>query len=223
MDAKVFGQFLAEVRKANNITQVELAKKLNVTDKAVSRWERGLGFPDINTLEPLADALGVSVLELMQSKRTDDAKLISAEKAEEMLIETIQLSKAHNKSTKIAGEIVLAVFVAFSIGLLGIMISDWSVLNLIVPSIVLGVITWAIPVWKMTLSRKTDMIVPTIASFGSALLAVLLRIINIAHDINTNDVVAVIDTIDSEVVIVSIFIAITLMLNLCGAFIVKRR
>lgn len=223
MDAKVFGQFLAEVRKANNITQVELAKKLNVTDKAVSRWERGLGFPDINTLEPLADALGVSVLELMQSKRTDDTKLISAEKAEEMLIETIQLSKAHNKSTKIAGEIVLAVFVAFSIGLLGIMISDWSVLNLIVPSIVLGVITWAIPVWKMTLSRKTDMIVPTIASFGSALLAVLLRIINIAHDINTNDVVAVIDTIDSEVVIVSIFIAITLMLNLCGAFIVKRR
>lgn len=96
-------------------------------------------------------------------------------------------------------------------------------MNLIVPSIVLGVITWAIPVWKMTLSRKTDMIVPTIASFGSALLAVLLRIINIAHDINTNDVVAVIDTIGSEVVIVSIFIAITLMLNLCGAFIVKRR
>lgn len=223
MDAKVFGQFLAEVRKANNITQVELAKKLNVTDKAVSRWERGLGFPDINTLEPLADALGVSVLELMQSKRTDDAKLISAEKAEEMLIETIQLSKAHNKPTKIAGGVILVVFAAFAIGLLGIMISDWSVLNLIVPSIVLGVITWAIPVWKMTLSRKTDMIVPTIASFGSALLAVLFRIINIAHDINTNDVVAVIDTIDSEVVIVSIFIAITLMLNLCSAFIVKRR
>lgn len=223
MDAKVFGQFLAEVRKANNITQVELAKKLNVTDKAVSRWERGLGFPDINTLEPLADALGVSVLELMQSKRTDDAKLISAEKVEEMLIETIQLSKAHNKSTKIAGGVILVVFAAFAIGLLGIMISDWSVLNLIVPSIVLGVITWAIPVWKMTLSRKTDMIVPTIASFGSALLAVLFRIINIAHDINTNDVVAVIDTIDSEVVIVSIFIAITLMLNLCTAFIVKRR
>lgn len=223
MDARVFGQFLAEVRKANNITQVELAKKLNVTDKAVSRWERGLGFPDINTLEPLADALGVSVLELMQSKRTDDAKLISAEKAEEMLIETIQLSKAHNKSTKIAGGVILVVFAAFAIGLLGIMISDWRVLNLIVPSIVLGVITWAIPVWKMTLSRKTDMIVPTIASFGSALLAVLLRIINIAHDINTNDVVAVIDTIDSEVIIVSIFIAITLMLNLCSAFIVKRR
>ena len=65
---------------------MELAKKLNVTDKAVSRWERGLGFPDINTLEPLADALGVSVLELMQSKRTDNEKLISTEKAEEMLI-----------------------------------------------------------------------------------------------------------------------------------------
>ena len=223
MDAKVFGQFLAEVRKANNITQVELAKKINVTDKAVSRWERGLGFPDINTLEPLADALGVSVLELMQSKRTDTEKMISAEKVEEMLIETIQLSNAHKKSTMIAGEIVLAAFVVFAIGLLGVLISDWSVLNLIVPSIIFGIIAWAIPVWKITLSRKINMIVPTIASFGSALLAVLFRIINIAHDINTNDVVAVIDTIDSEVIIVSIFIAIMLMLNLCTAFIVKRR
>lgn len=60
MEAKEFGQFIAEVRKSNHITQIELARKLNVTDKAVSRWERGLGFPDISTLEPLAAAFGVS-------------------------------------------------------------------------------------------------------------------------------------------------------------------
>ena len=41
------------------MTQSELAEKIRVTDKAVSRWERGLGFPDINTLSPLADALGL--------------------------------------------------------------------------------------------------------------------------------------------------------------------
>ena len=45
---------------------------LQVTDKAVSRWEQGLGFPDINTIEPLADALELSVLELMKSERMNE-------------------------------------------------------------------------------------------------------------------------------------------------------
>ena len=67
MDAKVFGKFIMERRKQLGMTQAELAEKINVTDKAVSRWERGLGFPDINTLEPLADALGIEVVELMKN------------------------------------------------------------------------------------------------------------------------------------------------------------
>lgn len=69
MDAKKFGAFIAAVRKEQGMTQAELAGMLNVTDKAVSRWERGLGFPDINSIEPLADALGLSVLELMRSEK----------------------------------------------------------------------------------------------------------------------------------------------------------
>ena len=60
MEAKELGLFIVRLRKENQITQAELAKRLNVTGKAVSRWERGLGFPDINTLEPLADALSSS-------------------------------------------------------------------------------------------------------------------------------------------------------------------
>ena len=51
------------------MTQAQLAQKLNVTDKAVSKWERGVGFPDIKLLEPLADVLDISLLELMNSKR----------------------------------------------------------------------------------------------------------------------------------------------------------
>lgn len=69
MDAQKFGQFIAGVRKEHHMTQSELARKLHVTDKAVSRWERGLGFPDIGTIEPLADALGLSVSELMRAER----------------------------------------------------------------------------------------------------------------------------------------------------------
>ena len=65
MDAKMFGAFLARVRRAQGLTQAELAQQLHVTDKAVSRWERGVGLPDINTLEPLADALGLSLADLM--------------------------------------------------------------------------------------------------------------------------------------------------------------
>lgn len=57
MEAKKFGQFIAGIRKEKKMTQAELAGKIHVTDKAISRWERGLGFPDIQTLEPLAQAL----------------------------------------------------------------------------------------------------------------------------------------------------------------------
>lgn len=75
MDATKFGAFVAEVRKEHNMTQADLANKIQVTDKAVSRWERGLGFPDINSLEPLAEALGVSVLELMKSERIEESNI----------------------------------------------------------------------------------------------------------------------------------------------------
>ena len=67
MEAKQFGQFIARIIKEKKMTQAELAEKIHVTDKAISRWERGLGFPDIQTLEPLAQVLGISVLELMRS------------------------------------------------------------------------------------------------------------------------------------------------------------
>ena len=61
MDARTFGNYLSRMRKAQGLTQAELAEQLHVTDKAVSRWERGIGLPDINTLEPLADALGLTL------------------------------------------------------------------------------------------------------------------------------------------------------------------
>ena len=72
MDAQKFGTFIAQCRKEKGMTQSELAAKIMVTDKAVSRWERGKGFPDINLLLPLAEALEVSVFELMHSERQKD-------------------------------------------------------------------------------------------------------------------------------------------------------
>lgn len=69
MDNQKLGIFITELRKEKGLTQAQLAKKLNVTDKAVSKWERGVGFPDIKLLEPLADVLDISLLELMKSER----------------------------------------------------------------------------------------------------------------------------------------------------------
>lgn len=69
MDNQKLGIFITELRKEKGLTQAQLAQKLNVTDKAVSKWERGVGFPDIKLLEPLADVLDISLLELMKSER----------------------------------------------------------------------------------------------------------------------------------------------------------
>ena len=75
MDSQKFGTFIAQCRKNKKMTQSDLAAKLNVTDKAIGRWERGVGFPDINTIEPLAAALDVSVAELMKSERINESEM----------------------------------------------------------------------------------------------------------------------------------------------------
>lgn len=66
---KTLGIMIAELRKEQGMTQMDLAEKMGVTDKAVSKWERDLSCPDINSLPTLAELLGVSVDELMQLKR----------------------------------------------------------------------------------------------------------------------------------------------------------
>ena len=69
MDNVRFGAFVAQLRKEQNMTQKDLADRLGVTDKAVSKWETGKGFPDVKLLEPLAQALGISLVELIRSER----------------------------------------------------------------------------------------------------------------------------------------------------------
>ena len=68
---KSIGETIANLRKQKGMTQSELAEKMNVTDKAVSKWERDLSCPDINTISKLADVLDVSVEELLKTKKQD--------------------------------------------------------------------------------------------------------------------------------------------------------
>ena len=80
LDREKIGAFLVQLRKERGLTQRELAERLYVSDKTVSKWERAQGLPDIALLRPLAQCLGVSVTELLQGERLPrDAALAPAE------------------------------------------------------------------------------------------------------------------------------------------------
>ncbi|MCD8037224.1 MAG: helix-turn-helix domain-containing protein [Clostridiales bacterium] len=118
MDAQKFGSFIAALRKEKKMTQAELGQILHVTDKAVSKWERGIGLPDINLIEPLADALGVSVLEIMKSEKIE-ARPITDSEASEAIINSFDMVKEQRKQErKNIIKIVLIVFAITAVVLL---------------------------------------------------------------------------------------------------------
>ena len=72
MKKESLGMMIASLRKENGMTQLELAAKMGVTDKAVSKWERDLSCPDVNTIPKLAEVFRISVDELMQVRAESD-------------------------------------------------------------------------------------------------------------------------------------------------------
>ena len=99
MNQMKVGQFIASLRKEQDMTQLELANKLGVTDRAVSKWENGRGMPDISLMIPLCEALSISVNELLCGERivTEDI----TKKSEENIIETLSYSEKRVKKTKL--------------------------------------------------------------------------------------------------------------------------
>ncbi len=78
MDNEKMAKFICELRKARGLTQKELAQRLGITDKAVSKWERGLSCPDITLLVPLAQILGVTTGELLEGEKIKNKELSNA-------------------------------------------------------------------------------------------------------------------------------------------------
>lgn len=68
MDQVKIGKFIADCRKKKNLTQMQLAEKLGITDKAISKWERGIAMPDSSIMLALCDILGISVNELLSGE-----------------------------------------------------------------------------------------------------------------------------------------------------------
>lgn len=87
-----FGSFLAQLRREKGMTQKELAACLYVSDKAVSKWERGLSVPDISLLVPLAEQLNVTVAELLHGCRVEEEQRFTREETEELIRKALTFS-----------------------------------------------------------------------------------------------------------------------------------
>ena len=92
MDKERTGQLITELRKEKGLTQKQLAEALNVTDKEVSKWERGLSFPDISMLEPISQTLDISIMELLAGERKGEDEPLTREEAQQIVKESVELS-----------------------------------------------------------------------------------------------------------------------------------
>ena len=93
MERKTIGGFIAVLRKANGMTQKELAEKLNVSDKTVSRWERDDGAPDLSVIPVIAEIFGVTCDELLRGERK------SAAQRNDFFVERMGAGEADHKET----------------------------------------------------------------------------------------------------------------------------
>ena len=96
MDQIRIGRFIAECRKKKNLTQMQLAEMLNITDKAVSKWERGITMPDTSLMLELCDILGISVNELLSGEKINMEN--SNQKNEQLLLDMAKELEKKNKT-----------------------------------------------------------------------------------------------------------------------------
>lgn len=117
MDQKKTGQFIAKLRKEKNLTQRQLAEKLSISDKTVSKWECGKGLPEVSLMIPLCEELGINVNELLSGERIPEKSY--HEKAEENIMSLVR-EKEENKKKLIISSVVVCMgaFTMFVCGMI---------------------------------------------------------------------------------------------------------
>lgn len=113
MDLVKIGRFIAECRKEKGLTQSQLAEMLNITDKAVSKWETGKGLPDVSIMIELCHILGINVNELLSGERLSEENY--REKANENIVSMIKVA---DKNRRIKNKIILVFITIISIFLI---------------------------------------------------------------------------------------------------------
>ncbi len=187
MDNQKFGRFIRDLRKKANMTQKELGEKLNVTDKAVSKWERGLGFPDITIINLLAETFGITASEVLNAE-IGKKDTIDVEKAVQEAVEKVTKEKEKKenrkrkliKVVKIVSIIIFVLMLLLQLGYLCIMkpngyeyIND-SIFYIVNELIMITGVTFLI------LQLKKLKIIKTV----TVIIAVILSIINLSFMIN---------------------------------------
>ena len=114
MDQIKTGKFIAECRKQKNLTQMQLAEKIGITDKAVSKWERGIAMPDTSIMLELCDILGISVNELLSGEKINMEN--NEQKNEQLLLE---MAKELEKKSKTIWNAMWIIMTVSIIGLIG--------------------------------------------------------------------------------------------------------
>lgn len=126
MDNEKFGKFVAMLRKEKNMTQKDLADKLQITNKAISKWERGISFPDITMLKPLADSLDISVAELINCERGNKNETDIDEKTRKILDDVYKSGK---KKDDIIAKISVSIFIIIAFIIMVVSYSLFATIN----------------------------------------------------------------------------------------------
>ncbi len=124
MTAKECGEFIAVLRKKNGLTQKQLAVQLNVSDKAVSRWETGKGYPDVASLMALSNFFGISVNELLAGKIIQSENL--KEIADENVLSAFKESEKNKKKQSAQTAFYTVFLLAVLLPVLIIIIKEWG-------------------------------------------------------------------------------------------------
>ena len=117
MAKKSMGEIISALRKERNMTQRELAEKMSVTDKAVSKWERGLSCPDVSSLPDLAEALGVPVETLLDAAPKGDQKEGEVNKIVNLVLKAVPLAMG---VAVVVGSVLGNIDASSAVSLLGI-------------------------------------------------------------------------------------------------------
>ncbi len=129
MDQIKIGRFIAERRKESTLTQMQLAEKLGITDKAISKWERGIAMPDTSIMLELCDILGISVNELLSGEKIIMEN--NNQKNEQLLLDMAKELEKKNKTIWTSMWVILtvsmiALFIAITIAALLIPEGIWQ-------------------------------------------------------------------------------------------------
>ena len=118
MNQEKIGKFIANLRKEKNMTQQDLAKKLGVTDRAISKWENGRGLPDYSLLQDLCDTLSISINELFSGEKIskEDYKTKAEENMSKLINDNYSEKKKINWIIAISVAVVyLSISILFDI------------------------------------------------------------------------------------------------------------